>query len=147
MARQKKFTRIPLPVEFAGVPREAIATYCALASYARNSDGLCWPKMETLASTLGCSVRTVQRHLSALREVGMVRFVQRRRVRGRFSSYTYQLVHFLHFKTTGHKRPAARRDTNTVRTKPSINKENRAEKREREAERRQEGYAWLFNIP
>lgn len=132
----KKFTRIPLPVEFRAVPREAIATYTVLASYANNTDGRCWPKMETLAKTLGCSVRTVQRHLSALRDSGMVRFIERRRIRGRFSSYTYQLVHFLKF-TTGHSRQAARRSPNKEQTKPSIN-------REEEARRRREGYDWLF---
>lgn len=147
MARAKKFSRIPLPAEFAGVPREAVAAYCALASYANNSNGLCWPKMETLASTLGCSVRTVQRHLSALRDAGMIRFLERRRVRGRFSSYTYQLVHFLTF-TTGHKRPPAKRSPNIERTKPSFNEgnhdENRRARRQREAARRLEGFEWLF---
>lgn len=148
MARAKKFSRIPLPAEFAGVPREAIATYCVLASYANNSSGLCWPKMATLASTLGCSVRTVQRHLSTLRDAGMVRFTERRRVRGRYSSYTYQLVHFLTF-TTGHKRPAARANPNKeLEHKRLLNKKggkfSLSEQRKRDAERRKEGYDWLL---
>jgi Helix-turn-helix domain len=37
----------------AGVPAEAIPTYCALTDYANNKTGLCWPKMETLAKTIG----------------------------------------------------------------------------------------------
>lgn len=142
--RRRHFTRVPLPAEFAGVPREAIATYTVLASYANNSTGLCWPKMETLAQTLGCSVRTVQRHLSALRDSGMVRYVDRRRVRGRFSSYTYQLVHFLRYATTGHSRHPARRDPNIRETKRTTKGQNRQEKREEEARRRREGYQWLF---
>lgn len=133
----KKFSRIPLPAEFTDVPREAIATYTVLASYANNKTGLCWPKMETLAKTLGCSVRTVQRHLSALRDSGMVRYVDRRRVRGRFSSYTYQLVHFLKYATTGHRRPPVKRSLYKNERKPSIN-------REEEARKRREGYDWLF---
>lgn len=151
MPQRKKFSRIPLPAEFSGIPREAIATYAVLASYADNKTGLCWPKMETLASTLQCSVRTVQRHLVALREAGMVRFVDRRRVRGRFSSYTYQLVHFLRYATTGHERHKATRSPNKERTKPSINREKKSKTREEirkvEEEKRRisfEGYEYLL---
>jgi DNA-binding transcriptional ArsR family regulator len=79
-----KFTRIPKMRDLieAGVPAEAIPTYCALTDYANNKTGLCWPKMETLAKTLGRSVRTVQRHLHLLKELGLVEFVERRRNRG-----------------------------------------------------------------
>lgn len=138
LPKPRRFTRIPLPAEFseARVPREAIATYTVLASYANNKSGLCWPKMSTLASTLNCSVRTVQRHLAALRRASLVEFVERRRVRGRYSSYLYRLVHYVYF-TTGHPRPPVSRSSNTVRTKPSLN-------REEEAEKRKEGYEWLF---
>lgn len=140
----KKFSRIPLPAEFTDVPREAIATYTVLASYANNKTGLCWPKMETLAKTLGCSVRTVQRHLTALSEAGMVRFVDRRRVRGRFSSYTYQLVHFLKYATTGHRRPPVKRSLYKNERKRISNKEKKSKTREEEAKRRREGFEWLF---
>ena len=46
-----RFTRIPKTSELvsAGVPAEAIPTYCVLADHANNKTGLCWPKMETLA--------------------------------------------------------------------------------------------------
>jgi hypothetical protein len=55
-----KFTRIPKVEELVGngVPAEAISTYCALSDYAHNKSGLCWPKMGTLAKTLGRSIRT-----------------------------------------------------------------------------------------
>jgi hypothetical protein len=55
-----RFTRIPKTSELvsAGVPAEAIPTYCALADHANNKTGLCWPKMETLAATMERSVRT-----------------------------------------------------------------------------------------
>ena len=107
MADKARFTRIPKVHELvsAGVPAEAIPTYCALADHANNKTGLCWPKMETLAKTLGRSVRTIQRHLHLLRERGLIEFVERRRNRGRFSSYLYRVLHIV--RTTGHGRRAA----------------------------------------
>ena len=69
MAAKRKFTRIPKIQDLilAGVPTEVISTYCALSDYTNNTTGICWPKMETLASTLGRSVRTIQRHLHHLK--------------------------------------------------------------------------------
>ena len=62
MSAKPKFTRIPKMRNLveAGVPAEAIPTYCAITDYANNKTGLCWPRMETLAKTLGRSVRTVE---------------------------------------------------------------------------------------
>jgi DNA-binding transcriptional ArsR family regulator len=102
VAAKQRFTRIPKTSELisAGVPTEVIPTYCALADYTNNKTGLCWPKMETLAATLGRSVRTVQRHLHVLKRKGLVEFVERRRNRGRYSSYLYRVVHIV--RTTGH---------------------------------------------
>jgi DNA-binding transcriptional ArsR family regulator len=95
MAAKRKFTRIPKVHDLilAGVPTEVIPTYCALSDYTNNKTGLCWPKMETLAATLGRSVRTIQRHLHLLQKLGLVEFVERRRWRGRYSSYTYRVFH------------------------------------------------------
>jgi DNA-binding transcriptional ArsR family regulator len=146
-----KFTRIPKMRDLiaAGVPAEAIPTYCALTDYANNKTGLCWPKMETLARTLGRSVRTVQRHLHLLKELGLIEFVERRRLRGRYSSYLYRVLHIM--RTTGHggrvasilKRPTKPR----LSTQPPKTTEcDRQEKREREAQRRREGFEWLFGI-
>jgi DNA-binding transcriptional ArsR family regulator len=165
-----KFTRIPKveALVLTGVPTEVIPTYCCLADYANNKTGLCWPKMETLAKTLGRSVRTVQRHLHLLRERGLIEFVERRRQRGRFSSYLYKVIHIV--RTTGHGRRAVRGDPNIRRTKRSVTPPNspptegyswlfgragdpaaeeehnreRNEKRSRESEDRKEGYGWLF---
>src|ERR687885_554811 len=100
----------------AGVPAEAIPTYCALTDYANNKTGLCWPKMETLAKTLGRSVRTVQRHLHLLKELGLIEFVERRRLRGRYSSYLYRVLHIM--RTTGHEGRLA--SILKKRTKPSL---------------------------
>jgi DNA-binding transcriptional ArsR family regulator len=144
-----KFTRIPKVRDLmeAGVPAEAIPTYCALTDYANNKTGLCWPKMETLAKTLGRSVRTVQRHLHFLKELGLVEFVERRRLRGRYSSYVYRVLHIM--RTTGHRGRVG--SILKERTKPSLStqppkttEQNRQEKRKREAERRTEGFEWLF---
>jgi DNA-binding transcriptional ArsR family regulator len=165
-----KFTRIPKveALVLAGVPTEAIPTYCALADYANNKSGLCWPKMESLAKTLGRSVRTVQRHLHLLKDLGLIEFVERRRQKGRFSSYLYKVVHIV--RTTGHGRRLERGSPNIRRTKRSVippnspptegygwlfrqgrdpaadqvQKGERTERRTRESKKRKEGYEWLF---
>jgi DNA-binding transcriptional ArsR family regulator len=149
VAVRSRFTRIPKMRDLieAGVPAEAIPTYCALTDYANNKTGLCWPKMETLAKTLGRSVRTVQRHLHLLRECGLIEFVERRRLRGRYSSYLYRVLHIL--RTTGHggrvasilKRPTKPRLSTQHQKTP---KYDHQEKRKREAQRRREGFEWLF---
>jgi DNA-binding transcriptional ArsR family regulator len=145
-----KFTRIPKVRDLieAGVPAEAIPTYCALTDYANNKTGLCWPKMETLAKTLGRSVRTVQRHLHLLKELGLVEFVDRRRLKGRYSSYLYRVVHIMR-TTTGHGQRVASilkgRTKPRLSTKPPQTQEqDLQEERKRQAQRRREGFEWLF---
>jgi DNA-binding transcriptional ArsR family regulator len=131
-----KFTRIPKveALVLAGVPTEAIPTYCALSDYANNKSGLAWPKMETLAKTLGYSVRTIQRHLHLLRELGLIEFVERRRHRGRFSSYLYRVLHIMR-TTTGHGRRLVNGGPIYKGTKPPNNPPHSPPK---------EGYEWLF---
>jgi hypothetical protein len=150
VATRPKFTRIPKVRDLmeAGVPTEAIPTYCALTDYANNKTGLCWPKMETLAKTLGRSVRTIQRHLHLLKELGLIEFVERRRLRGRYSSYVYRVLHIMR-TTTGHGVRVG--SILKGRTKPSLSTEppksteqERQERKRRAAERRREGYEWLF---
>jgi DNA-binding transcriptional ArsR family regulator len=96
VAVRSRFTRIPKVHDLimAGVPTEAISTYCALADHANNKSGLCWPKMETLARRLSRSPRTIQRHLHLLKEKGLVEFVERKRDDGgRFGAYLYRVLH------------------------------------------------------
>jgi DNA-binding transcriptional ArsR family regulator len=167
VAAKPKFTRIPKvnDLVYQGVPTEVIPTYCSLADYANNKTGLCWPKMETLAQTLNRSVRTIQRHLHLLKELGLIEFVQRQRNKGRYSSYLYRVLHIA--QTTGHGRRVEKHGSNSKRTKrvvrPSYNPpegaynwffglppDHEAEKelerqREEEAKRRIEGYEWFFN--
>jgi DNA-binding transcriptional ArsR family regulator len=144
-----KFTRIPKTDQLiaSGVPTEAIPTYCALADHANNKTGECFPKMETLAKTLRKSVRTVQRHLHILRERGLVEFVERRRHKGRYSSYLYRVLHIV--RTTGHGRRLAGggpiyRGTKRPTNAPKPPEESREERREREARRRVEQIRAVF---
>jgi DNA-binding transcriptional ArsR family regulator len=172
VASKPRFTRIPKTTALvsAGVPAEAVATYCALADHANNKTGLCWPKMETLAATLNRSVRTIQRHLHLLKELGLIEFINRRRYKGRFSSYLYKICFHA---TTGHGQPVGSSRSNKRRTKqlrttpkspsksmtdgyewlfgetasPETQKEHDTavqKQREEEAKRRTEGYEWFF---
>jgi DNA-binding transcriptional ArsR family regulator len=104
--------------------------------------------METLAKTLGRSVRTVQRHLHLLKELGLIEFMERRRLRGRFSSYLYRVLHIMR-TTTGHGGRVA--SILKGRTKPSLSTkppktadQDCQERKRRDAEKRREGYEWLF---
>ncbi|MDP9486980.1 MAG: helix-turn-helix domain-containing protein, partial [Actinomycetota bacterium] len=104
MAVKPRFTRIPKVCDLisAGVPTEAIPTYCALADFSNNKTGLCWPRMETLARRLSRSPRTIQRHLHLLKAKGLVEFVERKRDRcGRFGAYVYRLVHLAALTAAG----------------------------------------------
>jgi DNA-binding transcriptional ArsR family regulator len=133
----------------AGAPAYLVPVYAVLSDYANNRSGLAWPKMSTLADTLGISVRSVQRHLSALRELGLIEFVQRRRsARGRFSSWCYRLVLVASFNksTTGHgRRPVKgvpyKEERKRQKNPPQTPQQSKEEQRRR---RRAGGYAWLF---
>ena len=148
----RKFSRIPKMVVFrrAGAPSYLVPVYCALSDYAANGTGLCWPKMSTLADTLGISVRSVQRHISALVRLGLVELVERRRsARGRFSSWCYRLTLMAGFSkaaTTGHGRRAARGPSNVSGTKRQKNTPQTPQIRGEEGARRRRsgGYGWLF---
>ena len=151
----RKFTRTP-KVSYLidrGCPVEVLPTYQALSDHANNTTGLCWPRMETLAAILGRSVRTIQRHLHVLQALGLVEFVERRRWRGRFSSYTYRVMHFLDLirrkkatSTTGHGGPVGKTAPYIPRTKRQkqtpLNPPLRGEEG---SKRRREGYEWLFS--
>jgi DNA-binding transcriptional ArsR family regulator len=148
VAQKQKFTRIPKTEELigAGVPAYAISTLCVLSDHANSKSGLCWPSMNRLARILGCSVRSVQRHLHVLKEKGLIEFVERRRHKGRYSSYLYRVLHIV--RTTGHGRRVEGRSLYKERTKRLSNSpkntESKEERRQREAKRRREDYEWLF---
>jgi DNA-binding transcriptional MocR family regulator len=155
VAGSAKFTRIPKVNDLisAGVPIEAIPTYCCLADHANNKTGLCWPKMETLAQILNRSVRTIQRHLHLLRSLGLIEFVERRRHKGRFSSYLYRVLHIV--GTTGHTRPVEHRSLYKRRTKQSVNTQKSqadyqdyafffGDTQTKQVDRYKKQYAWFF---
>jgi DNA-binding MarR family transcriptional regulator len=148
VALRQKFTRMPKTEGLieAGVPAYAIGTLCVLSDHANSKSGLCWPSMNRLARILGCSVRTVQRHLHVLKDKGLLEFVERRRHKGRYSSYLYRVVHIV--RTTGHGRRVGGRFLYRERTKRLSNyqksTESKQERKQREAKRRREGYEWLF---
>jgi predicted transcriptional regulator len=159
-----KFTRILKMIEFQrlDISAELIPTYCALADYS-NKKGYCWPKMETLAKTLKCSVRTIQRHIKELVEKGLIEIVKRRRIKGKLSSYLYKIVHIAQMASTGHgrqverssrfprksrksrrnRKDGTRQDFNTPCSPPL----SREEKRRLEDQKRKEGYEFLFGEP
>jgi len=148
VALRQKFTRMPKTEVLmeAEVPAYAIGTLCVLSDHANSKNGLCWPSMSRLARILGCSVRTVQRHLHLLKDQGIIEFVERRRNKGRYSSYLYRVLHIV--RTTGHGRRVGGRFLYRERTKGLSNyeksTETREERRQQEAKRRREGYEWLF---
>jgi DNA-binding transcriptional ArsR family regulator len=143
VAAKSGFTRIPKVQQLmlSGVPVEAIPTYCALADHANNKNGLCWPKMQTLARILGRSARTVQRHLHTLKELGLVEFVSRRRYKGRFGSYLYRVLAVpgmarkKRASTTGHARRLGNDPPIFTRTKSSRTPPSNPPTK---------GYEWLF---
>ena len=156
----KKFTRLPKIQTLieTGVPTESIPTFYALCDHARNDSGECWPSMARLAQILGKSVRTIQRHLQALKEAGVVEFVERRRNKGRYSSYLYRVVFFT--LTTGHGRrmgkrgpinKGTRRTTNAPQSPPREDfngwlglPSDYKRQQEPRRERRREDYRWFF---
>lgn len=140
-----KFTRMPKIQELvtSGVPHQAVGTLAALSDHANNRNGLCFPTMKRLSKILGCSTKTVSRHLHILEGCRAIEFVQRRRHKGRFSSFLYRVLHIV--KTSGHQRPRKSKriykGTKNLRNSPIVPMETREEK----AARRRESYEWLFD--
>jgi len=152
-----KFTRMPKVEHLAAhnVPYRAYATLAALSDHANNKNGLCFPTMVRLSRLVGCSVRTIQRHVHLLAKLGLIELLERRRnKKGRFSSYLYRVCHII--RTTGHgRRMAGRGAIYKERTKPLSNpnqannsyidpKDEEARRRSIERRRRTEGYEWFF---
>lgn len=91
-----RYTELPKIDELLGlgVRPELIPTFYALADYANNKTGECYPMMKTLAAKLGRSARTVQSHLHELQDFGLIEFVERLRDGcGRYRGYVYRLMH------------------------------------------------------
>lgn len=122
-----RFTVLPKVRELcpAGLPAYLIPTYAALADYANNVTGLCWPEMETLAWLLGCNEKTVRRHVLKLEELGLVEKLERlRRPDGTFRGYKYRLSHIA-------------RAAERVRERKKANQERYEEKKREQEEARE----------
>ncbi len=154
MPKSTRFSRLP-KVEYLierGCPVEVLPTFQVLADHANNRTGICWPSMRRLAAILGRSTRTIQRHIHELVRLGLVEIVERRRWRGRYSSYTFKVLHFAELirrkkadLTSGHGRPPVKAVPNKGRTKGyELNPPNPPLRGPEGARRRREGYAWLF---
>jgi len=152
---QLTFTRQPKVAHLirAGVPSEVVPTYMALSDHASNKTGRCHPRMDSLARLLGKSVRTVQRHLHLLKNLGLVEFVERRRTsRGKFQSWCYRLAHVARLKkprATGHGRARGpnrqtRRKVNSPPRSPSRGTQEARERKEAAAARRRSQMAEVF---
>lgn len=75
--QQSQFVAIPTEVleSLRGDPRLAYI-YMILASYA-DKQGACWPHQETLAEKADCSLATVKRALSSLKDRGLIEATKR----------------------------------------------------------------------
>src|SRR5215208_2322441 len=117
-----KFTRVPKISQLvaAGVPLRAVPTYLALADHADNKTGTTFVSVARVAEVLKVCRRTVERHIKALEDAGVIkRQRQRRAKRGRFSSCLRVLVVFASFTVRQRSRDRGR-GSYSSRTKPSI---------------------------
>ncbi len=157
MRNSTRFSRLP-KVEYLrarGCPVEVLPTLQVLADHASNTSGLCWPSMTRLAAILGRSTRTLQRHIHELVRLGLVELVERRRWRGRYSSYTYRVIHIAELirrkragSTTGHGRPVGEAVPYKSRTRSyELPPKSPPIKGPEGAKRRRAGYEWLFGDP
>ncbi len=178
MAVKSSFTRMPKANDLVPQLREAgcglhvLPTYLALLDHCDNKTGRAWPSINRLSDILGLCRRTVERHIKALCEAGLVlRNDQQRGRRGRFSTRRYVVVAVLFFTraTVRHQGRTNRRSLYKRRTKAPLNSQNpvtdgyewlfgkdaeaaadeeyrrqRQQKRQEEAKRRREGSEWLF---
>jgi hypothetical protein len=150
VAAKRKFTRIPradalIPqLREAGLGLHVLPTYIVLADHANNRTGRAWPHINTIARITGLCRRTVERHIAALCEAGLVlKNHQRRGKRGRFAGCGFVVVAVLFFRraTVRHRSKHGGRWPIDKRTKHSNNTpqhppESVEERRRTEAEER-----------
>ncbi len=68
------------------VSMQAKMTYLILSSHV-GDDATCWPSQSSIAERLGCDVRSVQRHIRALVDHGLIVVTIRSTRRGRSNVY------------------------------------------------------------
>ena len=87
------------PSQFVIVPRfvwqgcqpAEVKVYCALASYADWTTGVCWPSQQTVAEVAGVSLSAVKRAVHTLVAIGAVEVTSRDHNTGKAASNVYQL--------------------------------------------------------
>jgi hypothetical protein len=81
---------VMIPDSAMALPPLEFKVYAVLARHA-DAEGVCWPKVATLAARAGCSVRSVQRALRALVRRGVLAVESRLRSNGSQRSNLYRL--------------------------------------------------------
>ncbi len=81
------FTMIENEIFNYSISGQAFKLYCLLKSYCFYDKTLCYPSQKTLAGKLNKSVRTIQRNLSELVKVGLIKIKRRGSV-----SNIYELI-------------------------------------------------------
>lgn len=137
-----RYTELPKVPELValGVTPELIPTLHALADYGNNLTGTCYPHMITLARKLGRSVRTIQRHLHQLADLGLVEFVERLRTdQGKYRGYVYRITHAAGIATR-------RRDQRNQRKEEKRRQREEKERKKRERAKKRfsqsTGHGW-----
>ena len=85
---ERKFALVPEWVIDLKISNSAFRLYAILARYADYNTHRAFPSRETLAERMGASVKTVERAVAELQEVGAIK----RENRGRYHSNIYTLV-------------------------------------------------------
>ena len=90
MSEPSQFVIVPRFVWQGCQPAE-VKVYCALASYADWTTGLCWPSQETIAEAASVSLSAVKRATRTLVSIGAVEVTSRDHNTGKAASNVYQL--------------------------------------------------------
>lgn len=86
-----KFSTVPEWVIDAPISATAVRLYCVLQRYA-NSDGVCFPSRSTLARRMHCSVRSVDRAVEELEQVGALVKTLTKSPDGDWANNTYCVI-------------------------------------------------------
>lgn len=147
---RRKFTRRPKMQELVenGVPLRAIPVYDALSDFCDNTTGKTIVAVEKIAEILKVHRRTVERHLSALEDAGVIkRQRQRRTARGRFSSCLWVVISFALFTVRQPAKYRKRASYKDSLSKPVPTHKSKEEVRAEDRARRHaafEGREWLL---
>lgn len=109
--------------------------WVSLANFAL-FDGVCCPKIETLAEDTGLSIRSVNRHLASLIKKGFLRVVPRSKCKSSHRSNSYELLQHPVFDSVVKAQPNDDKLAQTECQSGTSTNANLAPKREKEKERK-----------